>query len=541
MKADPLSSEEFMRVKQRSARAWSDRAPWDAIYRDAYDYAVPQRRPKASEQRNRVEKLYDMTAPMAAMNFAGNLQRDLFPPGQEPFTIEPTTLLNQAVMQQFGTVGRDRLERELHSSSQMMHPFFMSGDWDTSVHECCVDLAMGTGALLPIQGPPSDPLQFAALPFDQIAILVDGRGKMTLCSWKQEMDCDQIYHNWPNANWPEDFKDLRKSKPNHEMELYQVFWKDPAPGGGWHFCAYAHNFEREIIHERYRTQPISVPRYYRIPGEAYGRGVVLTALPSIKTLNKAQELALKSAAIQMLGIWAYRSNGTFNPNTARMGPGEFWAMQSTGGVLGPDVQRLDTASGSLNVAQLVIGNLQDQVKAAMFDTRLPDYQGTPRAASEIAARLRQKADVHIGAFGRLVHEIMPVIVPRAAEILADMSILQSAIPIDQLLYAVRVRSPMQAALNADRLAAIANYFEMVSAIAGPNNAPLYVDIDKTLTKIGEGLQIDKTLIPDTEKRAEIEAKMREQQRQQLEMMMAAEAAKAAPKVIADAATAEAQA
>jgi hypothetical protein len=205
------------------------------------------------------------------------------------------------------------------------------------------------------------------------------------------------------------------------------------PGGGWHFIAVIDKMESEIVHERMRTQPIAVPRYYRIPGEAYGRGTALTAMPSIKTLNKAQELALKSAAIRMLGIWAYRAGGTFNPNTVRMGPGEFWPMQSTGGILGPDVSRLDAASGDLNVANLVIEGLQGQVKTAMNDTRLPDYQGTPKSASEITGYLQQSSEIHIGADGRLISEIMPVIVPRAAEILYEQRFLQTVQSIDNLL------------------------------------------------------------------------------------------------------------
>lgn len=538
MDAPALSADQFKQVKTRSDRAWQDRTPWDAIYRDAYDYAVPQRRPNVTSQKGRIEKLYDMTAPMSVMYFAGNLQRDLLPPGQRPFTIEPGPLVLQAVQAQYGASGLDKLNRSLENTSHLMHPFFMTGEWDTAVHECCVDLAMGTGALLPIKGDMFEPLRFASVPFDELAIETDAFGRVVLVSWKQTHTLDQIFSTWPKGRFGEGFKDRLKARPNEEQEILQVFWKDSASGGGWHFCAFMPNANEDITHERYRTQPIAIPRYYRIPGEAYGRGVVLTALPSIKTLNKAQELALKSAAIQMLGIWAYRAGGTFNPNAARMGPGEFWAMQSTGGVLGPDVTRLDPASGSLNVAQMVIGNLQDQVKAAMFDTRLPDYQGTPRAASEIAARLRQKADVHIGAFGRLVHEIMPVIVPRAAEILSEMSILQAQMPIDQLLYAVRVRSPMAAALNADRIAAMANYFEIVAGVAGQQNVPLYAKVDEFLSEVAEGLQIDKKLVPSEEERKKIMQDIQIAQQQQLQMMMAENAAKAAPGALADVAKAE---
>ena len=56
----------------------------------------------------------------------------------------------------------------------------------------------------------------------------------------------------------------------------------------------------------------------RLFGFATGEERAWFALPTVKTQNKAQELALKAFAIQMLGIWAYRSGGTLNPDT------DFW-------------------------------------------------------------------------------------------------------------------------------------------------------------------------------------------------------------------------
>ncbi|WP_196301745.1 hypothetical protein, partial [Streptococcus pneumoniae] len=79
----------------------------------------------------------------------------------------------------------------------------------------------------------------------------------------------------------------------------------------------------------------------------------------------AVELTLKAAAIQMLGIWGYRPGGAFNPDTARLAPGAFWPMSSTGGVMGPEVARVDTAAGRVDVGQLISSELRLQVQAAM--------------------------------------------------------------------------------------------------------------------------------------------------------------------------------
>lgn len=528
MRSTPVNLES---VKAKAKEAWSKRSHWDDVIGDAYDYVIPNRRPGGNGRSPRVsDLLFDMTAPSGAMHFAGNLQRDLFPSGQPTFTLETGPLLAMAMPEKEIT-GYNRF---LEKVAKMVHPFFLAGDWDTAVHETCIDLSIGTGALLPLKGTSNDPLVFASIPIDQIAVLVDMAGRVVFVSWKQEFSYDQIFKAFPKGNFPEGFKEKAKASTSGTITLYQDFYQKTADRrGGWQFCAYVNDSVEPISKEDYRTQPIAVPRYYRVAGEPFGRGVVLSALPSIKTVNKAQEIALKSAAIQMLGIWGYRSGGTFNPDTVRMGPGEFWPMQSTGGILGPDVQRIDPAGGRTDVSRMLIGNLQEQIREAMLDTRLPEYSGTPKAASEIAARLRQRADVHIGAFGRLVREIMPVVVPRVAEILHDFRHL-TALPmnIDELLVSIKVQSPMAAALNADRLASIANYIEFVGAVAGPEQTELYVNLDKVLAKVGDGLQIDKDLIPNKNEKKAVMDRIEKQRQAQVAELFAHEMAKQAPGMLA---------
>lgn len=523
-------------LKTRVDNTWGGRSGWTAIYQDAYDYAIPMRRPSGGTngRPRQPDRLFDMTAPMSAMYFAGQLQRDLFPAGQPAFELETGPIAAMVL----GDSDRKAFDRELARTSKLIHPFFLAGDWDTAVHEMCVDLAVGTGIIIPLKGTPSNPVIFACIPFDQVAISTDAIGRVNLVSWLQELRRDQIIDAWPDGRFPDDFKEKAKTRPSDMFKVYQDWWQDPRPGGGWHFAARIDNHQQLVTHERYRTQPLAPARYYRVPGEAYGRGVILTALPSIKTVNKAQELALKSAAINMLGIWAYRSGSTFNPNTARLGPGEFWAMQATGGVLGPDVSRLDTPGGNFNVAQMLIGDLQTQIKAAMFDTRLPEYEGTPRSASEMAARVQQRANIHIGAFGRLVNEIMPVVVPRVAEILYEFGMLSNFRQPDDLLVATKVRSPMQAALNADRIAAIANYHDFVLAFAGPERKDLFLKQDRVLERVADGFQIDKDLIPDEKEKKQIAADIQAAQAQQMAAIFAQEAAKQAPGMMKDAMAAD---
>lgn len=488
------------RQLQRSKKAWDRRSSWDGVCREAYDYVLPNRRPGGQGKSVApAQMIFDMTGPNSAIHCAGEIQRQIFP-AATPFQIETGPL----VASRLSGAEKVKWDKQLNKQAEFVYPFMKTGDLDTAMHETCTDLTIGTGALLPLRGPSiNDPLRFVCVPFDEIAVDQDAWGRVNYVSWKrQNLGREQILEAWPKGAFTAEFLRLAREKPYDEVVVYQDFWR--LPDGSWRFAAY---FEKEgqangfIAQENYRTQPIAVARFYRWPGEAYGRGPVLFALPTIKTANKAQELALKSAAIQLLGIWGFRAGGTFNPDTVRVGPGEFWPMQSTGGLLGPDVQRLDTAAGRLDVGRMVMGDLRSQIREALLDTRIADDGGTPASASEIATRVGQNARVHVGAYGRLIRELLPVIVARSMEILSDWRLLPQLMSFNELLVTMTVNSPMMAALKADELAAMSNYFELASIVAGaPPQVATYIHTLRFLDRARGIMLVPPDVTPTDEER-----------------------------------------
>ncbi len=507
--------------KARADRVWQERSGWDEIYREAWDYAVPQRKPGGRGKSKRLAmKIYDMTATTSIMHGAGQLVRQLF--GSTPFIMEPGPLLVSRLPANQLKV----LRREFAMMQRNVYPFFQTGGFDTAIHETAIDLFVGTGAIMPMKGPSiEEPVIFVNIPFDNIATATDMHGRQHFISWKMTFAAEEIIRTWPKGNYSQEFKQAAKDSPYNDVELYQDFMR--LPDGRWRFVAYCDKNPMFIVENVTRARPIAVARFYRAPNEPYGRGPLLMALPTIKTVNKAQELALKSAAIQMLGIWGYRSGGTFNPDAVRVAPGEFWPMQSTGGILGPDVSRIDPATGRLDVARMVIGNGQDQIRDALLDTRLSSAGGTPESATEVAAKLQQNARVHIGAYGRLIEEIMPVIVPRTIEILNEWGLIQMPIPLNPLLYALSVVSPMAQAMKADKMMASSQYYQIVSTLAGPQ-AGRYVNLDRYLEQTREALIVDPIILPTD---AEIQAAEEQANQEQIGAALATMGERAAPQIV----------
>lgn len=503
--------------KKRNLRAWTIRSAWDKLYNDAYEFAIPQRRPGGqTRSKTQIDRLFDMRAIISTFHFAGQLQRDLFPAGQPSFNLVPGAWVKARLPADQVRV----LGRELETISNVVHPFFLTGEWDQAIHETCLDLAIGTGGLFVAKGTPHQPLRFMSIPSEELAVELGSYGDVIGVFWKQKLPRTAIKAQFSSGRFPDEFEKQLREDPYGEITLYQDFYLLPNVGR-WQFVAWIDDSKDFIASNTFRTRPIAVPRYYRVPGEAYGRGPVLLALPSIKTLNKAQEFALKAAAIQMLGIWGYRAGGTFNPDTVRVGPGEFWPMMATGGVLGADVQRLDPAAGRLDVTRLVTEGLSSQISDVLLDNRLPEPGGTPPSASEVVGRLRQKADAHLGAFGRLSREIMPVVVPRAMEILFEFGYLSSLPSIDELLVALEVRSPMAQALKADQLTPIVNYFEVVVATAGARALPVYLHLERSLDLIADETQVPMDVRPTEEERKQARDRIATQEAAEAAIALAA--------------------
>lgn len=484
--------------RKRASKAWTDRDLWQRFYDDAYEFAIPFRRPatRAGKAQERIERVFDATAIESSFRSAGQLHGDLFPP--DFFKLAPGAITKLAVKGDELTA----LKQQLQDISDIVSAFFQTGEFDTASSEMCIDLLVGTAALFPIEGDDNIPVRFVCIPFDELAIEVDAYGKVVAIFWRSKLTRRAIKDAFPEGRFDKTFNDNLASSPDDEIQIDQDFVRDPTTGR-WAFVAHIADLAAPIAEDEYKTQPMAVPRYHRVPGEAYGRGPILLALPTIKTLNKAVELTLKSAAIQMLGIYGYRPGGAFNPDTVRLGPGEFWPMQATGGVLGPDVTRLDTSSGKVDVGQLMTQELRLQVQSMLGDDRLPAKGATPVSATEIMARMKRISQNYMGAWARIVNEVHPVIVRRVIEILARRQIKGVPdIQIDALLVKLDVLSPITQAVKAAAHSRIIDFIQLVAAVKGtPMAVDLIVKVDDALQAIAEDQLPAKFVVSLAERKA----------------------------------------
>lgn len=489
---------DLKRHAARMASAWAHKTTWDSYQREAYDYAIPYRRPtdSASSPR-RTDLVFDVTAIDSTFRGAGKLKEDLFPSGQDWFKLSAGPLAKRLVK----LADQDDalpFQRELQNLTDQVVPHFQTGEFDLASSELCLDLFAGTGIMLPVAGDRLNPVRFVTLPVEECCLLIDGYRRISGLSWRRLWKISDIRETYPGAALPPALANAEKSDPEAETTLYQDFVREA--DGRWRCLARLDDVTAPPLRVWFRkAQPFVAARYHVVPGETYGRGPVMLALSTIKVVNKVKEMALRSAAINLLGLWGYRPGGAFNPDIHRMRPGAFWPVNSTGGHMGPDVARLDTPGRAVEVANIVMAEERAVIQRMLHDEQTPGRGKTPVSAEEILLHIQRVKQAYVGAFGRLINEIVPVLVPAVCEILYEQQLLATELTFNQLLLGVEVTSPLAAAMRAEHLQPVIQFLQIVQAAGKPIDRELRMDA--LLPELGLGLGVKPQFLATAEEKA----------------------------------------
>ncbi len=512
-------------LKKRADAAWRKRQLYDRMLRDVYDYVLPMRNVTGlhvpmgeSEAAKRVDKVFDATAVKAAFRWAGRLQQDVTPMFHDFFSIEAGPLLQdgdekKALTEEFQAVGR------------IVHGIMQSGTYHTASHEMYTDLYAGTGHMQILNGDDREPVRTRVVPVPEVAIEEGPWGRVEHWYWKRRWRADELPILWPKARFSEQMRGLITNQRDTEIEVCQYTYYD-ARSRDYKLLVWADkdgDADKPFWTEAFRTSPWVTARLFKVPGEAYGRGPAQLAMPFIKTTNMARELALKAAAFALMGIWVYRGDGAFNPDTVRFEPKAMWRVRATGGPLGPTIQRLPIPQ-DFDISSVIIADEREQMKAALFDDTLPPDTGAVRSATEIAERIARRNEDLGGAYGRLTLEIVVPTVQRYIDLLEQQGYLDTSLTIDQLLTQVRVIAPIAAAQQASKVQSAVNWLQMLQMLGGPEAMTMAAKVEELGPQIGRWLGVEERFIRSGAERQEMMANAQ----QKAEEAHQAELAKAMP-------------
>lgn len=487
---------EVREFRRRFKAAFTAADQWRSLNEDAYRYAMPNRNLYTTQSAGakKADVVFDSTAVNGTIAGASRLKQDLMPSFKKFLRLAPGPMVPKAL--------REGMARRLDEVTDRMFAFVHASNFDTSVDETVLDLFVGTGCMLVLEGDAAvSVFNHVPVSISQVALEEGPWGGVGGVYRRHKVRLENIKRQWKDAkNLPAEWVSMMATKPETEVELeegtYLAMASDGSGATAWYYdvvaCAGKASDDTRIVERRYKINPWITPRWYKLPGETFGRGPVILALPDIKTLNKIAELILRNLALHVSGVYTGVDDGVLNPHTAIIAPGAIIPVASNGGARGASLQALQR-SGAFDLGKIEIEDLRMQIKRFLFDRTLPPEAGPVRSASEIIERVKELAREVGSPFGRLYQELIIPLVRNWLEIMKRRGLIDQAIDVDGLGITVQVISPLAQEQNLSDVEIVVRWLTVLNAF-GSEMMMMGAKTEALPRWIGEKLGVPNELI-----------------------------------------------
>lgn len=446
-------------IIKRAEVAQRKKDEFESLYRDAYEFALPQRQlygywEGQSQGAKKMARVFDSTAINSTQRFANRLQSGIFPPQRKWCRLEPGPDIPVDRRQQAQAV--------LDQYNEKMFTVIKQSNFDIAIGEFLLDLAVGTAGMLVLPGDDVAPLNFIPVPMFLISYEEGANGQVDKVYRKMRMKAEAVKQQWKDAEFPVDVAQRIASKPTDEIELLEATIYD-IDRGDWCYHVIDKISKEEIVYRRFKSSPWVISRYSKVAGEVYGRGPLLTALPDIKTLNKTLELVLKNASLAISGVYTAADDGVLNPQTVKLVPGAIIPVARNGGPQGESLKPL-ARSGDFNVSQIIIQDLRANIKRTLLDESLPPDNMSARSATEVVERMKELAQNLGSAFGRLINETMVPLVSRILSVMDERGLIDLPLQVNGLEVKVSPVAPLAMAQNMEEINNIMQFMQITASM-----------------------------------------------------------------------------
>jgi len=349
-----------------------------------------------------------------------------------------------------------------------MFAVIKQSNFDIAIGEFLLDLSVGTAVMMVQSGDDVNPINFIPVPQYLVAIEEGANGAVDNVYRRMRIKAEAIQRQWSDAEITGQLARLVEEKPTEEVELVEATIFDQKRGD------------------------------YKVAGEIYGRGPVITALPDIKTLNKTKELLLKNAALAISGVYTAADDGVINPATIRIVAGAIIPVARNGGPQGESLKALPR-SGDFNVSQLVINDLQQNIKRILLDESLPPDNMSARSATEVVERMKELSQNLGSAFGRLINETMIPLVEKILQVMDDRGLIDMPLRVNGLEVRVMPTSPLAMSQNMEEIQNIMQYAQIIAGFG--QEAQFGLKKSEAMDMIAEKLGVPAKLRYSPEERA----------------------------------------
>lgn len=450
----------------RHAAARARRTPWERLWQDCYDHALPGRAgvveagpaggiaAAAQAGPPKFDRLFDGTAPDAVDQLAASLLARLTPPWSRWFGLCAGPDVEDSE--------KARVEELLQGMAETVQAQFDRSNFTVEVHQCFLDLVTAGTASLALEPAPlgaASALRFTAVPLAELTLDEGPDRRLDVTFRHRELSLPELRARWPKARLPRAVTAQVRDEPDARWPVLEAVLpaaiaeplkakkarRPAAHGGGYGGYRYLAILDPDmgdadaavLLQEAdLATSPFLNFRWLKAPGEVWGRSPVMKALPDIKTANKVVELTLKNASIAVAGIWQADDDGVINPANIRLAPGTIIPKAVGSSGLTP----LE-APGKFDVSDLVLSDLRQRIRKALLADQLGPPDSPQMTATEVLERAAETGRVLGAIYGRLQAEFLNPLTARALAILKRRGLVED-LSVDGRLVDLQYRSPL---------------------------------------------------------------------------------------------------
>lgn len=492
-------------------QAKSKKDLWVETYRDAQEYVAPQRETFDEEtpgqRKDGGQLVFDSTAQDALDTGVSNLHSTLTPPMKRFFELKAGTAIDNS----------DEVNASLKNITEVLFSHLHNSNFDTQIVESYYDVFLGTGAILVFEGDQNSAFKFVNVPLSQLCIAEGPHGRVNEAYREFKIRPVNIDKTWPDVRLGRETAEMVNENPEkdicvvectipEEIEVFNTQTNQSEIINGFKYYVIEKTTKEIIVERQMRTSPWIIFRWANLPGEIWGRGPALKALPAIKTLNEQVKILLEAASIATQGMFTVADDGIVNIENIDLAGGALIPVTSNGSsVQGPTLAPLPTP-GNPNLAQLVIEAQQAQIRRMMFGDPLGDVNLPVKSATEVSLRQQELAKRIGSAFGKLQFELISPLVDRMLDILDNLGLIDLGdFKVDGETIAIEHVSPLAQAQDEEDIIRNVRYVQTLVEMFGPEIAAASVSPERFADELADKLNIDREILTTQEERDQIKA------------------------------------
>lgn len=478
---------------QQASQRWDH---WKSVYDEAYSYAVPNRNPYNGEERvegkRKNVQVYDTTLVTAARQLVSKLHANLTPLGEQWFQLEAGRFVTDQNQ-------RQELNQRLQEMTDIILKVLNDSNFDLVINELFQDLIIGTGAMMILENPDSEdvPILFKSVSPNLIAPEANAFDQIETV-WR---DFQDVHHRDIKRLWPKaEITQLMQQRiDQHQEERFDfvegvIFQPDEDPSKQYRIVVMEQKQSEMILDMTTESSPWVVARWSKTNKEVGGRGPVIEALPTARSLNKMVEFLLKNASLSVNPPYMAASDGVFNPYLFEIEPNKVIPISRQSMVSGQlPLQKLDT-QGQFQFGEAEVNDLRTQIKEMLFSAPERPVQAPSQTATEIMIRQRQFLEEIGPAFGRLEVELLPKIINRVIFILQKKGFLPKDIQIDNKFVNVKFKSPLTRSSELQKVQNLEQMLTFLGNFFGPQMALGAVNMTELPAWLSDKFDVDEDLV-----------------------------------------------